>query len=123
MWGDFRRLMDKTDCLTPLRACARRVTNIIVTVVDFAYCVCICLYTYPHTLLLYKVVSVDMSQLRVHVKVKVKLEPDLDAVMSNRRLYLHYTPSYVVAQQLGIPPLALSRITGNVQVERGSKAK
>ena len=63
------------------------------------------------------------SQLRIHVKVKETPEPDLDAVMSNRQLYLHYTPSYLVAQQLGMPPLALSRITGNVQVEKGSKAK
>jgi len=44
-------------------------------------------------------------------------------VMNNRQLYLHYTPSYLVAQQLGMPPLALSRITGNVQVEKGSKVK
>lgn len=81
------------------------------------------MYTNSHDTHTAKVVSVDMSQLRIHVKVKETPEPDLDAVMSNRQLYLHYTPSYLVAQQLGMPPLALSRITGNVQVEKGSKAK
>jgi len=81
------------------------------------------MYTNSHDTHTAKVVSVDMSQLRVHVKVKETPEPDLNAVMSNRQLYLHYTPSYLVAQQLGMPPLALSRITGNVQVEKGSKAK
>jgi len=81
------------------------------------------MYTNSHDTHTAKVVSVDMSQLRVHVKVKETPEPDLNAVMSNRQLYLHYTPSYLVAQQLGMPPLALARITGNVQVEKGSKAK
>ena len=72
---------------------------------------------------LYKVVSVDMTQLRVHVKVKVRPGPDIDAVMANRQLCLQYIPSYVVAGQLKMPSLALSRITGNVQVERGSRDK
>lgn len=65
----------------------------------------------------------DMTQLRVHVKVKVRPEPDIDAVMGNRQLCLQYIPSYVVAGQLKMPSLALSRITGNVQVERGSSQK
>ena len=65
----------------------------------------------------------DMTQLRVHVKVKVRPEPNIDAVMGNRQLNLRYVPSYMVAGQLKMPPLALSRITGNVQVERGSRNK
>lgn len=65
----------------------------------------------------------DMTQLRVHVKVKVRPEPNIDAVMGNRQLNLRYVPSYMVAGQLKMPPLALSRITGNVQVERGSRDK
>ena len=65
----------------------------------------------------------DMTQLRVHVKVKVRPEPNIDGVMRNRQLNLRYVPSYMVAGQLKMPSLALSRITGNVQVERGSKDK
>lgn len=65
-----------------------------------------------------------MSQLRVQVQVKSSgVEPDLSRISNNHRLSIHYLPSYVVGERLGIHSLVLSRITGNIQVERGSKEK
>ena len=65
----------------------------------------------------------DMSQLRVQVKVQVKPEPDLDSVIYNDKLALNYKPSFIVSKEVHLPPLLLSRITGCVLVERGSREK
>ena len=70
-----------------------------------------------------QVVSVDMEQVRVHVKVTLRQEPDLDVVMDNQRLSIRYLPSHVVAEKVGLPTLVLARITGNIQMERGSREK
>ena len=71
-----------------------------------------------------QVVSVDPAQVRVQVKVKLLPEPDMAVVVGNsHRLSVRYLPSYVVSQQLGLKPLVLSRIAGNIQVERGSPDK
>ena len=66
----------------------------------------------------------DSAQFRVQVRVKVLPEPDMASVITNsHHLFVHYTPSYVVAQQLGLRSLVLSRISGNIQVEKGSPEK
>lgn len=64
-----------------------------------------------------------MSHLRVVVKIKVHSEPDMDSIINDQKLSLHYLPSYVVSEKVGLPALLLSRITGNIQVEKGSKDK
>ena len=64
-----------------------------------------------------------MSQLRVHVKVKNLPEPEIDSIIDNQKLSIHYLPSYVVLERVGLPALLLSRITGNIQVEKGSRDK
>ena len=65
-----------------------------------------------------------MEQVRVHVKVTLRPEPNLDVVMDNQHsLSIRYLPSHVVAGKVGLPSLTLARITGNIQVERGSKEK
>lgn len=67
--------------------------------------------------------AVDTDKMRVHVKVKVHPEPDLSVITSSNARSLRYLPSFVVARQLNLPPLLLSRITSNIQVERGSRSK
>ena len=37
-----------------------------------------------------QVVSIDMSQLRVVVKVKVHPEPEMDTIINNQKLSVHY---------------------------------
>ena len=72
----------------------------------------------------FQILSVDSAQFRVQVRVKLLPEPDMASVVTNRHyLSVHYTPSYAVAQQLGLKSLVLSRISGNIQVEKGSPAK
>ena len=71
----------------------------------------------------FQVISVDTSSLRVLVKVKLHPEPEMDPIISNRKLSIRYLPSYVVAEKVGLPGLLLSRITGNIQVEKGSRDK
>ena len=73
----------------------------------------------PH----FQVVSIDMAQLRVMVKIKVHLEPELDSIINDRKLSVRYLPSFIVSDRVGLSPLLLSRITGNIQVERGSRDK
>ena len=59
-----------------------------------------------------------MSLLRVVVKVKVHPEPELDSIINNQKLSVHYLPSYVISERVGLPPVLLARITGNTQVKR-----
>ena len=66
---------------------------------------------------------VDTAQLRVQVKVNPLPEPELLSVLNNRKLFVRYLPSHVVTSEVGLPPIALARITGNIQVERGSRDK
>ena len=68
-------------------------------------------------------ISVDTSALRVLVKVKLHPEPEMDTIISDRKLSIRYLPSYVVVEKAGLPALLLSRITGNIQVEKGSRDK
>ena len=71
-----------------------------------------------------QIISVDPAQVRVQVKVRLLPEPDIASVVGNsHRLSVHYLPSYIVSQQLGMKPLVLARIAGNIQVEKGSRAK
>ncbi|CAI8010817.1 5'-3' exoribonuclease 1 [Geodia barretti] len=68
-----------------------------------------------------QILSVDQAQVRVQVKVRLLPEPDIAGVVSNsHRLSVRYLPSYLVAQKLGLNSLLLSRISGNIQVEKGS---
>ena len=67
--------------------------------------------------------SVDMTQLRVQVKVTPQPEPELLSVQHNRRLSVRYLHSRAVASEVDLPPVALARITGCIQVEKGSKNK
>lgn len=76
----------------------------------------------PYYLFL-QVISVETSSLRVLVKVKLHPEPEMESIISDRKLSIRYLPSYVVAERVGFPALLLSRITGNIQVERGSRDK
>lgn len=70
-----------------------------------------------------QVLSVD-PQVRVHVRVKLLPEPDMTSVINNRHhLSVRYTPAYIVAQQLRLKSLVLSRISGNIQVEKGTPDK
>ena len=65
----------------------------------------------------------DMNQLRVQVKVIPQPEPELDSVVDNRRLSIHYLHSHVVAGKVKLPGVTLGRITGNILVEKGSRDK
>ena len=68
--------------------------------------------------------SVDSDQVRIQIRVKVLSEPDMVAVIGNcDHLSVYYVPSYVAAQQLGLKSLVLSRISGSIQVEKGSRNK
>ena len=62
----------------------------------------------------------DSAQVRIQVQIENRLEPDLSV---NRHLSLRYLPSYIVGEKLGLLALVLSRITGNIQVERGGRDK
>ena len=64
-----------------------------------------------------------MTQFRVQVQVRNRVEPSLAHITFNRRLSVRYLPSYLVGERLGLPGLVLSRITGTIQVERGSQDK
>ena len=64
-----------------------------------------------------------MTQFRVQVKIQNRIEPDLYRVTNNRNLSIRYLPSYVVAEKLSLTGLVLSRISSNIQVERGSPDK
>ena len=72
---------------------------------------------------LYQVASVDVKNLRVVVKVKVHPEPELEYIINDQKLSVRYLPSYVVQERVGIPSVLLARITGNIQMERGSRDK
>ena len=80
-----------------------------------------CMYVHYFTL---QILSVDQAQVRVQVKVRLLPEPDIAGIVSNsHRLSVRYLPSYLVAQKLGLNSLLLSRISGNIQVEKGSPEK
>jgi 5'-3' exoribonuclease 1 len=75
----------------------------------------------PHYGFQAEILSVDQAQVRVQVKVRLLPEPDIAGVVSNsHRLSVRYLPSFVVARELGLNSLLLSRISGNIQVEKGS---
>ena len=71
-----------------------------------------------------QILSVDPEQGRVQVKVRLVPEPDMARVVgSSHRYTVRYLPSYMVAQQLGLKSLVLSRISGSIQVEKGTPKK
>ena len=66
----------------------------------------------------------DPAQGRVQVKVKLYPEPDMARIIHTSHHHsVHYLPAYMVAQQLGMKSLVLSRISGNIQVEKGKPEK
>ena len=65
----------------------------------------------------------EVKQFRVRVLVESRTDIDLTRISHNRHLSVRYLPSYMVGDRLGLPPLLLSRITGTIQVERGTPDK
>ena len=71
-----------------------------------------------------QITSVDMQSQRIHVKLKVQQEPMMDTVLRKyNKLQIHYLPINQMAKRLGMPILALTRITASLLCERGSPEK
>lgn len=68
-----------------------------------------------------EILSVNPEQQMVTVKFQVQLEPNMDPVIRQYdKLNERYSPLWLVAQRLGLPPVALSKITATFKCEKGS---